>query len=183
MEKQFGIFLGNKNDIKKLIFLDIDGVLVTLNTIKNKNFVDEEGRYIFDENAQNILEDIIKGTNAKIVITSSWKKNDLEYIKHVFHKRNFKFVDSIIGEIGTVYKYLTEEGRQILSLTRGNEIQTWLEFYFGYDFNEKIKYVIIDDDSDMLYSQRNNFVQTTFETGLTQELGKKAMQILNGFSV
>lgn len=44
----------------------------------------------------------------------------------------------------------------------------------GVDYS----YVILDDDSDMLYEQRNYFVQTTQE-GLTEEDVSKAIKILN----
>ncbi len=184
MEKQFGIFkYENKEEIKKLIFLDIDGVLVTKRILQNKNrlqFLDDNN-YNFDKDSKNVLEDIVSATEAKIIITASWKCGNLEKIKNIFLRRNFKYAESIIGETGTAYNYLNNVGREILSVNRGNEIETWLKFYFGYNYNEKIKYAIIDDDDDMLYKQKNNFVHTTFEVGLTPELGKKTIYILNGF--
>ena len=40
-------------------------------------------------------------------------------------------------------------------------------------------YIIIDDDSDMLYNQREHFIHTSFMSGLTNELTDKAISILN----
>lgn len=43
-----------------------------------------------------------------------------------------------------------------------------------------IRYCILDDDSDMLYDQRNNFVQTNaYGSGLTKRLANKVIRILN----
>lgn len=43
----------------------------------------------------------------------------------------------------------------------------------------KDKYVILDDDSDMLDTQRNNFIHTDWEVGLTEENVNDAIKILN----
>ena len=43
-----------------------------------------------------------------------------------------------------------------------------------------IRYCIVDDDSDMLYDQRNYFVQTNaYGSGLTKRLANKVIRILN----
>ena len=41
------------------------------------------------------------------------------------------------------------------------------------------QYVILDDDSDMLYTQRFNFIQTDSEIGLMMWEATKAVEILN----
>ena len=48
---------------------------------------------------------------------------------------------------------------------RGDEIQYWLDHHK----NEYNTYVILDDDSDMLPSQLNNFVQTDPMNGFLLE--------------
>lgn len=45
---------------------------------------------------------------------------------------------------------------------------------------EPYKYVILDDDSDMLDTQSNNFIRTDWRAGLTEENVNKAIKILNG---
>ncbi len=40
-------------------------------------------------------------------------------------------------------------------------------------------YVILDDDSDMLYNQREHFVKTSWQKGLSVEMADEAIQILN----
>lgn len=57
---------------------------------------------------------------------------------------------------------------------RGAEIQAWLDAH-----PEVTKYVIIDDQSDMLPSQMNNFVKVNQWYGLTMQDANKAINILN----
>ena len=57
---------------------------------------------------------------------------------------------------------------------RGDEIQEWLD-----EHPEVEKYAIIDDDDDMLPEQEENFFQTDFQTGLTDEIAKKVIKHLN----
>ena len=45
--------------------------------------------------------------------------------------------------------------------------------------NVDFSYVILDDDTDMLYDQKDNFIHTECVNGLTKELADKAIKILN----
>lgn len=62
-----------------VIFLDVDGVLNSINhlvEIYNKTKRPHSGyEYPFDEKCINNLKLLTKLTNAKIVISSSWRKN------------------------------------------------------------------------------------------------------------
>lgn len=71
------------------------------------------------------------------------------------------------------------------SVDRGYEIQQWID-----DHKDNIiSYCIIDDDTDMLPSQKNNFVRTSDNTdhpdcidigyGLTKKCSEKVIEILN----
>ena len=57
---------------------------------------------------------------------------------------------------------------------RGSEIKAWLDMH-----PEVKKYVIIDDDGDMLEEQMSNFVMTYFYSGFQDEHLEKAIRILN----
>ena len=56
-----------------------------------------------------------------------------------------------------------------------DNMKNWKRKKLGVDYN----YVILDDDSDMLLEQKDNFVRTTSEIGLTDDDVKKAILILN----
>lgn len=57
---------------------------------------------------------------------------------------------------------------------RGTEIQTWLD-----DYGSNVKYVILDDDSDMLEHQLPYFIKVDPYYGLTKEIADKIIEILN----
>ena len=69
---------------------------------------------------------------------------------------------------------------------RGNEILKWLQDNKRYKYDSyritDHDYVIIDDDSDMLYQQRHNFFECSPKTGLTVELADKIIAFLNEHS-
>ena len=53
-------------------------------------------------------------------------------------------------------------------ICRGMVIYQWLNKQGLSMFNEDdYRYVIIDDDEDMLYSQRHNFIHSSYRDGLT----------------
>lgn len=154
----------------KIIFLDVDGVL----NVVTKSF-DEFGA-IFNPHFTSNLERIIRETNAKIVISSSWRISGYEKMVAMWTKRGLK------GEvIGITPNHMFSTGS---TLQRGKEIDEWISK------NEPIEnYVILDDDSDMESHQLNNFVQTYKNTthpdcedlgyGLTDICTQKAIDILN----
>lgn len=147
----------------KIIFLDIDGVLNVYCEGR-----DEYG-CTFHKHFEDNLRWIIEQTNAKIVISSTWRMDGLEVIKEMWNKRN------LAGEIIDVTPVID-------ICNRGQEIQYWL------DRNNVSNYVIIDDDTDMLDSQMNNFVRTSKNEdhpdcvdigyGLTRKCAEKAIKIL-----
>lgn len=155
----------------KIIFLDIDGVLTHYKC----------GNNLCQENI-NSLGKIIEATEAKIVITSSWRRFKFEETLAILsntketHEADFKFVDEIIGQTQRLFCFALEDRDHHYKLPRGCEIQRWLRenvHKFGIT-----NYVIIDDDHDMLLEQYNHFVQTNDEIGLTDKNVDKAIRIL-----
>jgi hypothetical protein len=59
---------------------------------------------------------------------------------------------------------------------RGEEIADWMRSRSG----SISRYVILDDDSDMLPEQQANFVRTDERHGLTDADAERAIAILNG---
>ena len=162
----------------KVIFLDIDGVLNVIG-----QGYDEFGQ-IFHPHLEKNLDTIIKETNAKIVISSTWRINGLETMKRMWKYRNIagEVIDITPTEVDVVNRGTCEFFDQV---DRGYEIQQWID-----DNKDKIEsYCIIDDDNDMLPSQQDNFVRTANNIkhsdcvdigyGLTKECAKKAIEILN----
>jgi hypothetical protein len=66
---------------------------------------------------------------------------------------------------------------------RGCEIYKWIIDHIDYDIRDdksKFRYAIIDDEGDMLLWQKDDFFQTSFETGITPEVVDRVIKHLNG---
>lgn len=163
---------------KKIIFLDIDGVLNSqLFYIQCK----ETGRPMvdIDENSVKLLNQLCEDTGADVVVTSTWRLGrTVEQLQEILDSRGFehkvldKTKDLRIGKYGDC-------------VLRGNEIYEWIKShedivqaqYYGY-----ANYLILDDDSDMLYWQRNNFICVDPHCGITPKtvfIGKKILNATN----
>lgn len=184
------------NHPDKIIFLDIDGVLST-----------HRMRYQqWDEEAMDNYVRILSETSAKTVVSSSWRDrdNDRMIVNFREHGCREEIIQSIIGITCHAYRFVIEGSS--LPLVRGNEIKYWVDRNLKYPWHETpslddhysirdeegrfkkmnsnnlyvdYTYVILDDDSDMLLEQKDLFIQTLAETGITSIDADKAIQILN----
>lgn len=183
----------NINKQIKIIFLDIDGVLNNgIMTSDEYLQIDIYGSQFSTQNIQN-LKKIIDETAAYIVVSSTWRHNatpdekivGLEYLQNMWKDRNLP------GEVIdiTPYYFVNKGPNNQLdslikpscnSIPRGYEIKMWL-FSLGYGYSKSIisNYVILDDDQDMLYEQRNNFIKIDAMYGLTKENTKETIKLLN----
>lgn len=148
----------------KIIFLDVDGVLNSRVDFDKPN---GNGRSMYALNKDMIerIHKLEEHTNAKIVLSSTWRCYDEAKLE--LDKAGIKFID--ITPIGNI-----KEEWQGNYVRRGSEIKAWLDMH-----PEVKKYVIIDDDGDMLEEQMSNFVMTYFYTGFQDEHLEKAIRILN----
>ena len=149
----------------KIIFLDFDGVISTY----------EKG-WRFDGEKLYLLKEIVDKTDAKIVVTSSWKRGFTEvdnFIKSFYDKPRNKDLKKV-----TIFDWFAKSIYDITDNNgswRGDEIQRWIDKH-----NEEIEsYVILDDDSDFRDNQLFNFVQTDTYEGITSREVKLCIKILN----
>lgn len=140
-----------------IIFLDIDGVL-NLDTIRKKSF---------NKECVKNLNFIIKETNAKIVIISTWRLSmSLEELRKYFIK------EGILGEIigcTDLPKNIDDFSSIVIAKPREREIGDYI-----LENNSISNYVIIDDKTINL----PNTIKTEFHKGLTKVLADKAINIL-----
>jgi len=105
----------------KIIFLDIDGV------------INIPPYQMFDKHCMNNLHSIINQTNAKIVISSSWRCDNI-LMKEQFDAHGFyddlwlDIIDITIRGYNHVIK-----GSQ-LPIVRGNEIKAWVDTHLKYPY-------------------------------------------------
>ena len=162
--------------VEKIIFLDIDGVLNVYCESR-----DEYG-CMFHKHFEDNLRWIIEKTDAKIVISSTWRMDGLKKMQEMWEKRNLP--GEIIGTTPTNTDVIHRGTCEFIDFVdRGHEIQQYI------DDNNIKNYVILDDDNDMLPSRMRNFVRTANNTnhpdcvdigyGLTRKCAEKCIEILN----
>lgn len=169
------------NNRKKILFLDIDGVLNSERyhdyCYENGMASDEKFGYPFDPEAVANLARIIDETGADIVISSSWKFWGLSTMIDLWKER------ALPGKIVSVTpNTMSDEMLLNVDLTdwasmagKGHEIKEWLSKK-GKNVEQ---YAILDDADDMLPEQQSHFVQTNPKVGITEEDAKKTIAILN----
>ena len=166
---------------RKIIFLDIDGVL------NNEETAFETGIKI-DEQKVGILKHIVEETGAEIILSSSWKRGYCRFIKDGLQAKDpaFKLLYDSLEKVGLKISGVTPISSESGPCARPLEIREWL-----YRFYRIFSYVILDDDIfwDWGFLQRNVVTTTTFYpengsshqyvTGLTMEHAERAIAILN----
>ena len=137
----------------KIIFLDVDGVL---NSVQDRfSWTIESDKHLI------LLACIVRRTDAKIVVSSSWRN---------------------CGLLDTLKKRLNDFSMSVFDITgynkngiRGLEIKEWLD-----NHNNIESFVILDDEVfDIKEHFPNNFVQTSMKVGLQKEDAEKCIAILS----
>lgn len=173
----------------RIIFLDIDGVL-------NSDDYGTEKHEYYNENMIKELGYLVRKTNAKIIVSSSWRGMLQSRIADCQTS-----YDSILDEFlrllhqENIYIHgMTPSGHQRGGLTRPLEIRSWLN-----EYPEIESFVILDDDTFWNWGYLRQNVVTTmrkvspeeaaererkriypkeYTDGLTRELADKAAEIL-----
>ena len=160
-----------------IIFLDIDGVLNSLNYFierhpkvlelySNQNYDSSDElklqRVMLDINMEKLelLREIIESTDAKVVVISSWKSLGIfPYVKEKLIKYGIPIIDTTKNDHGN----------------RGEGIKNYIK-------NHNIEnYIVIDDEIFQDYDEEilGKLVKTSFyENGLEEKHKVKAIQLL-----
>ena len=152
-----------------IIFLDIDGTLssekyfmVNPNRKGDSLFIEPEKVKILNE-----LKDI---PGITIVISSSWGKLQMVRLRDL---------DPISGHTDHYHEEWLCRGNEIEKYLQNKYNRTCTKFGESWRSNKDIyNYVIIDDDEDMLFGQKDHFIKINRELGITEEDIKKIKNIL-----
>ena len=175
-----------------LIFLDVDGVLNCQLFYTSQQFQDykESKKSLrksvkakqiekLDFYASQICKERIqwfnelcKEINAEVVVSSTWRNG-----------KSIEELQEIFDYCGGTFKVISKT--EHLGFERGIEISKWLRDNIkpethGCDYFDFHRYVIIDDDSDMLLNQKFNFFQTDNYSGLTPNICYKIKRFITG---
>lgn len=142
-----------------------------------------KSRWNLCKEKMELVKEIVDKTDAKIVISSSWRHSTLEstldYITTLgnafVHNVTFLMPENVVGVTDRIYYYkCSDKEKHEYHVCRGVEIEHYL-----YEHPEIKNYVILDDDSDMLLSQRKHFVKTDTLRGISKKNVETAIKILN----
>lgn len=133
----------------KVLFLDIDGVLVT----KDCTWNDFRKCHNLNPFCVEELRRVIAETGCTIVVSSTWRKRGERWITRFLEVHGIEVHD------------ITGDGK-----TRGDEILEWVAN------NPVTKFIAVDDDvHDM---GKVTVVQTTWTSGLDQEIANDLISFL-----
>ena len=164
---------------KKVLFLDIDGVLNTKwwYTQMDRNSPRDQYGYAFDPKAVANLKRIVEETGADIVISSSWKSFGFSELEEMWTDRGLpgKLIGVTPNSVSDELLLDADIDSIELFHIRGEEIKEWLTKHGKIVSN----YAIIDDMDNMLPEQQSHFVHTNPEFGITEGDAEKAIAIIN----
>ena len=149
----------------KILFLDIDGVL-NCQSMPREDRIKTAGGLI-SKRCLKLLNELIDETGCKIVVSSTWRKDTSHDLFETLYNAGL-IKESLIGktpDFNTPY------------MLRGNEIRAWLKMYATK--NGVTSYAIVDDDSDMLLWQAENFIATDGWVGLTPSITHRIKRVFN----
>ena len=156
----------------KCIFLDIDGVL---NTDKTKE-VAPSGCTGIEDNLVSNLRYIVSKTDAKIILTSTWKLG-WESVDYCCSE-DAKYLNLKMKEYGLTISGKTYDEKFFDSFMedRGRGIHDLLDKLQGVE-----AYVVIDDNVYVDYDNEimRRLILTDYREGLTKKNAEEAIMILN----
>lgn len=149
---------------KRIIFLDIHGVLVG----KNKEII---------ESSCGHIRSIINLTGARVVITSSMRKyaTHEDILKHI----PVGISEHVIGYT-PVINYTASSGVKF-NVPKGTEIRQWLldnKGILGCKYSKFKTYAVVDDNTDFLYEHYGNCVICESGVGVTRLKKLEIMKLL-----
>lgn len=148
-------------NLNKLVFLDIDGVLNDEYQPMVDAYVNGQYHGFYSPVFVDRLNEITSKTGAEIVVSSTWRLGlSIDDLKSLCH--NMGIQCKVVGATPSMFK-----------CKRGDEIEQYIKH------NPVDKYVILDDDTDMKFSQKLfHFVYINGYLGLQQPNVKRAIKIL-----
>jgi hypothetical protein len=157
----------------KVIFLDADGVLncaSTTDSILNPDGTIYKSGGVFvhawlglDEDKMVRLARIIEATDAKIVLSTTWRRDPISTL-YLLKRMGEKVASQVIG------KTPDSDGRAV----RKEEIEAWIQEHPGIT-----QFAVLDDlEYDKLEDFGRSFIQTSSVTGLQDRHVERCIEVL-----
>lgn len=151
----------------KIIFLDIDGVLISYRSHFSRKDWDRKIMKTVDVVTSDFLLNIIKHSaeELRIVVSSTWRFNSERCLGLL---KSVGLESYLHSDWRTVTNYYELSGNK--NYVRGDEIKHWLDSH-----KEIASYKILDDDSDMLSEQKEHHIHCCMMNGMSYENMRKLM--------
>ncbi len=159
----------------KIIFLDIDGVLVNRKSLMERPRPHRHSNA--DPDCVAALNHIAAETGAGIVVSSVWRIGRTRADLREIVNSHFGVIGSVLDKtphMTTKKDFGTLMAIEV-SAERGDEIDYWLRSDHRWPIES---FAILDDDDDMGI-HKGRLVKTEFEPGLTMADAERAIRILN----
>lgn len=159
-----------ENVCTKLIFLDFDGVIAT-----------QKSKWKMDVDKCNMIKQLCDDTGARIIISSSWRYDNLAHTLEDYQLQNWILTDYCIGVTKRCNLNGKTEDTEWLIPRRGMEVEEFINRYIeDNSIKDEIYYCIFDDDIfDYLYNQRLHIIQTNWKNGVSESNIRRAKKILS----
>lgn len=141
----------------KLIFLDFDGVLNTPATWGL--YTKGDGSDAIDPERVELVNGIVEVTDAKVVISSTWRRD-----------RTVAELQALLNKRGATF--------DVIGKTVETNEERWKQIAKWFDGFKATPYVILDDMDEAGLGHEEHFVQTNPLVGLTLDDAKHAINIL-----
>ncbi len=151
----------SKNGVTRILFLDFDGPLVTFAEIRKKRRPAS-----VDQSCVANLNRIFEESNARVVVTSSWRiNNSVEKLEKQL--LDWGFLGNVLG----VTPYC--DGRRCI------EICQYLLKFSLLNEHERPEFVIVDDEDQDLWPLKHRLIKVDPMKGLTEHDADRAIAILS----
>ena len=156
----------------KILFLDIDGVLVTLNDWETRGRAEvlSDNSYDFDPLCVERFNNLLKRVpDMKIVISSTWR-----ILNTVLELEDMLALRGIHVELMGVTRAPGWDKENNRSEPRGYQCQDFIDA-----LDVKPRVVFLDDDRDFLPEQKSRCVFTTWQDGLESKHVDKIVELFS----
>ena len=148
-----------------IIFLDVDGVLNSIKSLKTAYKKDStrpysDYYYPFDPRCLLNLKHLVEETDSYLVITSTWRKHELGREILLSELKKYNLDTRVIG-----YTDILNKAREV-------EIKAYLE-----KLDEDVNYIILDDSKG--FPELGEYlIRTNYEKGLTKTKARRGIKKL-----
>jgi hypothetical protein len=140
----------------RIVFLDFDGVLNSEQSTQQLGT-----RYRFARASVAALNDVLRQSEARIVITSSWRESWTLRENTEFLERDGVLAGRVVGKTPTLQR------------ERGLEIEAWLR-----SAPYPVASFVIFDDRDDIAIHRERLIQVSPQVGLSSAQARRAIELL-----